>query len=356
MRVLHLISEMGTGGAETLTMEMVQRGVDVGWTSAVASNGGCRAEQLRRDGVTLFDVPLAKRSVRGVLRARSAAARAVSSFRPDIIVAHGVSTTTVAWLVRPSAPVVTVFHGVRDSDYRASALILSIVGHKVVTVAEAIANRLRTAGLRRVSTAVIRNSISVLPAPTLEERTTARGLLSVDGEMPVALCVARMESQKRHDVLLDAWGRLDYGLLLLAGDGSRRAELEALAEPLGGRVRFLGTRDDVRVLLAAADVTVLTSDWEGLPIAVLESLAADRPVVACDVDGVREVLGDGGGRLVPAGDADAVADALDDLLRDEQSRQVEAELGRATLRRAFDAGQMIQAYDKLFRTILREKV
>lgn len=356
MRVLHLINEMGTGGAEALTMEMVRRGGDVGWTSAVASNGGYRAEQLGREGVALFHVPLAKRSWRGVLRARAAAARAVRSFEPDIIVAHGVSATVVAWLSPSSVPLVTVFHGVADSDYRASALILSAVGSQVVTVSEAISNRLRAAGLRRVDTVVIRNSISAPPSDRLADRAEARQLLGLDDETPVALCIARMEPQKRHDVLLDAWARLDYGCLLLAGDGSRRPQLQAQAESLGCRVRFLGNRQDVPLLLAAADVTVLTSDWEGLPIAILESLAAGRPVVACDVDGVREVLGHGGGRLVSAGNAQAVADALNALLRDGQSREAEANLGRATLRRLFDPADMIEAYDQLFRVMLSEKV
>ena len=112
-----------------------------------------------------------------------------------------------------------------------------------------------------------------------------------------------MVPQKRHDVLLDAWAQLTGGeLLLLAGDGPERHDLEERARPLGDRVRFLGNRSDVSMLLAAADVTVLTSDWEGLPISILESLAAGRPVVATDVDGVREILGPGGGRLVPRGD------------------------------------------------------
>lgn len=357
MRVLHLINEMRTGGAEALTMELVRRGRNVGWTSAVASDGGYRAEQLAREGIALFHVPLAKRSWRGVLRARSATAQSVRTFQPDIVVAHGVSATTVAWLARTSVPTVTVFHGVTDSDYRTAAMILSAIGGKVVTVADAIADRLRAAGLRRADVVTIRNAISVDDGP-LNDRAAARELLGIDEETPLALCIARMEPQKRHDVLLDAWARLGYGCLLLAGDGSRRPEVQAQAEALalGSRVRFLGNREDVPLLLAAADVTVLTSDWEGLPIAVLESLAAGRPVVGCDVDGVREVLGQGGGRLVPPGDAQAVADALDSLLQDATSRRTEAEIGRATLRRLFDPTDMIDAYDQMFRNTLNKKV
>ena len=188
------------------------------------------------------------------------------------------------------------------------------------------------------------------------DRAEARQLLALDDETPVALCIARMEPQKRHDVLLDAWARLDYGCLLLAGDGSRRPQLQAQAESLGCRVRFLGNRQDVPLLLAAADVTVLTSDWEGLPIAILESLAAGRPVVACDVDGVREVLGHGGGRLVSAGNAQAVANGANALLLGRTKPGSRSESGPGTLRRRFDPADMIKAYDQLFRVMLSDKV
>jgi glycosyltransferase involved in cell wall biosynthesis len=352
MRVLHLINEMGVGGAESVTVELVRRGADVGWTSAVASSGGYRAEQLACEGIELFEIPLAKRSIRGVLRARAAARRAIRGFRPDIVVAHGVSATVVGRLSSVRIPLVTVFHGVADADYRASAVILTVIGGPVVTVAQAIADRLHRSGLRRAHTVVIRNAVTTGAASTAD-RTAARRTLGLDDHVPVALCLARMEPQKRHDVLLDGWANLDYGRLLLAGDGSRRSRLMQRAEPLGDRVQFLGNRDDVPLLLAATDITVLTSDWEGLPIAVLESLAAGRPVVACDVDGVREVLGHGGGRLVPAGDVRAVALAMDELLSDERTRRLEAERGLATLQSRFAPTDMLRAYDELFRMTLK---
>ncbi|MDF0530678.1 glycosyltransferase [Tsukamurella sp. 8F] len=358
MRVLHLASVMGIGGAEALVLEMVRRGHEVGWESAVASGGGLRADLLAAEGFQTFDVPPAERSVSGLARARAAASAAVSAFRPDVVIAHNVSATAVARLARPAlpafvplprrgVPVVTVFHGVGEADYRGAARVLTLTTDHVVVVADAIGRRLSGAGLRGVGTSVIRNAVTV---PESVDRAAARAELEL-GDGPVALCLARMAEQKRHDILIDAWKLRDDGVLLLAGDGPLRADLERRAAPLGDRVRFLGARSDVPRLLAATDVTVLTSDWEGLPIAVLESLAAGRPVVATDVDGLREVLGGGGGRLVPPRDPDAAARALGELLDDPAARAAEAEAGLATIRTAYDPGAMMRSYDDLIRRI-----
>ncbi|SMD20979.1 glycosyltransferase [Lentzea albidocapillata] len=341
MRVLHVISEMGAGGAEALVAGMALAGGDVGWESAVASGGGFRVDALRAGGVSVFDVPVARRSPLGVVRAAWAVRVAVRRFRPDVVVAHNVSASLVARIASPRRPVVTVFHGVAEADVPGAVKVLRRVSTVVVTVAAAASARLRDAGLGSV--VVIPNA--VFPSAPTTDRATVRARLGTPLDVPVALCPARLEPQKRHDVLLDAWSQVPGDCeLWLAGDGSLRAELEARAP---GRVRFLGTRTDVRDLLEAADVTVLTSDWEGMPIALLESLAAGRPVVASDVDGVREVLSGGGGVLVPRRSPGQTAKALRGLLFSPAARSVAASHDGSA-----DAHTLMKSYDELLRTVL----
>ncbi|WP_439656075.1 glycosyltransferase [Lentzea sp. HUAS TT2] len=341
MRVLHVISEMGAGGAESLVAGMALAGGDVGWESAVASGGGFRAESLRAGGVPVFDVPVARRSPLGVLRAVRAVRVAVRRFRPDVLLAHNVSASLVSRIASPRRPVVTVFHGVAETDVAGAVRVLRRVSTVVVTVASAAASRLSDAGLDSV--VVIPNA--VFPTVPSADRATVRARLGTPLGVPVALCPARLEPQKRHDVLLDAWAQVPGDAeLWLAGDGSLRASLEAKAP---SRVRFLGTRTDVRDLLEAADVTVLTSDWEGMPIALLESLAAGRPIVASDVDGVREVLSGGGGVLVPRRDPARTAKALRGLLNSPAARSVAASHDGSA-----DAHTLMKSYDELLRTVL----
>jgi glycosyltransferase involved in cell wall biosynthesis len=355
MRVLHVISEMGSGGAETLVAGMALASGSVGWESAVASGGGHRADALRAHGVPTFTVPVARRRLTGVLRAAAAARSAVRRFGPDVVLAHNVSATLVARLaVAPARalPVVTVCHGLADGDYRGAARILRHTARTVVAVADATADRLRAGGL--ADPVVIPNA--VFPQQPSTDRAAVRAALGIAQDMPVALCVARMEPQKRHDVLLDAWAALaGDAVLLLAGDGTLRPELARRCDELGiaGRVRFLGNRADVPDLLAAADLTVLTSDWEGMPIAVLESMAAGRAVVATDVSGVRDLLAGGGGLVVPRRDPAATAEALRTLLFDPAARAAAAAAGLAVSRRGHDPHTFMRSYDALLRASIR---
>jgi glycosyltransferase involved in cell wall biosynthesis len=350
IRVLHVISEMGTGGAESLVVELVRQGARAGWVSAVATAGGRRADELLREGTAIHPVHLPRRSAVGVLRAARDARRAVRRFAPDVVLAHNVSASTVGRLATAGrkVPVLTVFHGVAAADYPTAARLLPRTSTAVVAVSAAIRDRLTAAGMAGAAPTVICNAVSVPSGVT--DRAIARAGLGLDDGTPVALCLARMAPQKRHDVLLDAWATVaGPAVLLLAGDGPLRPALEARAAALGltDRVRFLGTRSDVATLLLAADITVLTSDWEGLPIAVLESLAAGRPVVATDVDGVREVLEGGGGLLVPPGDPAATATAVNDLLGDPFRRARAATEGLATVSLNYDPEKMIMKYDAL---------
>lgn len=357
MRVLHVISEMGAGGAEALVAGMARAGADFGWQSAVASGGGHRAEALRAWGVPTFPVPVARRRAAGVLRAAAAARAAVRGFRPEVVLAHNVSASLVARLALAPRrlPLLTVFHGVADPDYAGAARVLRRTSRAVVAVAAATADRLRAAGLTSPDPVVIPNA--VFPQPARVDRDVVRAVLGVAPDTPVALCLARLEPQKRHDVLLRAWAEVNGDAVLwLAGDGSLRAELERRAGELGltRRVRFLGTRSDVPDLLAAADVTVLTSDWEGMPVAVLESLAAGRPVVATGVDGVREALAGGGGVVVPRRSPAATAKALRELLFDTAARARVAAEGLAAVRRDHDPEVFMRSYDELLRTTIGE--
>ncbi len=139
---------------------------------------------------------------------------------------------------------------------------------------------------------------------------------------PLWVIAGRLEEQKGHDVLFEALSRLvKQGLdftLVVAGDGSRRSWLEqqALSLGLSPRVQFVGQLEDVGSLLAASDAVLLPSRWEGLPLVLLEAMARARPIIATAVGGVGDVLTDGvHGTLVPAGDVEALAEALINLQR-----------------------------------------
>jgi glycosyltransferase involved in cell wall biosynthesis len=178
--------------------------------------------------------------------------------------------------------------------------------------------------------------------------------LSSDGAA-VVLTVARLEEQKGLEYLLEAASRLPEVRFAIAGEGSARVALQQRAAALGvdGRVVFLGRRTDVPRLLAACDLFVLPSLWEGLPISVLEAMAAGKPVVATAIGGTAEAVIHGQtGMLVPARDGPALADAIATLLGD---RALAGRLAMAALERVrsrFSSEAMVAAVVSVYEELL----
>lgn len=182
-----------------------------------------------------------------------------------------------------------------------------------------------------------------------------RERLGASAGRPLVLTAARLDAQKGHPVLLRAAVELPEADFLLAGEGPDRAKLEALAVELGvaERVRFLGRRDDIAELLAAADVFALPSLYEGSSLAVLEAMAARRPVVSSAIGGTDELIDDDrDGLLVPPGDAAALAAALRRLFSDRELRESLAAAARARVERDFTPLAMTRRVEAVYRGLL----
>jgi glycosyltransferase involved in cell wall biosynthesis len=188
---------------------------------------------------------------------------------------------------------------------------------------------------RRVPEYVVPNGIRIPELPTAAERADVRRELGFDDDDVVAVIVARITSVKGHDLLLRALARLapqhPHLKVLVVGEGPLRNERAALADELGvaDRVVFTGLRRDVPRLLAGVDLGVLPSKHEGVPMSVIEQMAAGLPVVASAVGGLPDIIGDGEeGFLVPPGDLDALTRRLGDLVADAEKRRSFGKLAR----------------------------
>jgi glycosyltransferase involved in cell wall biosynthesis len=181
-------------------------------------------------------------------------------------------------------------------------------------------------------------------------------------EAPLVLFAGRLAEQKRVRDLLKALDLLQHVQpdlrTLIVGDGPLRARLEATARAynLDGRVRFLGHRDDVPRLMAAVDVVVLPSSYEGLPNVVLEAMQFCKPVVATAAPGTSEVVINGTtGILVPIGDKILLARAIRDVVRDPALAKRLGEAGRAHVENHFRADAMVQQFAALYEDLARSK-
>jgi glycosyltransferase involved in cell wall biosynthesis len=188
-----------------------------------------------------------------------------------------------------------------------------------VAVSQHVAARLRERfGVPDTRIAVIPNAVAIVdPVPPSAQLRAE--LAGSDGTCPIVLAVARLDPQKGIEHLVRAAAEVPGAIFVIAGDGPDREGMEALARSLGvdRRVRFLGHRRDVPELLAACDLFVLPSLYEGLPLSVLEAMAAGIPVIATAIGGTDEVVRNGEtGTLVAVGDAGALALAIRSALAD----------------------------------------
>jgi len=179
---------------------------------------------------------------------------------------------------------------------------------------------------------------------------------------PLVMFAGRLAEQKRVPDLLKALDLLQHVQpdlrAVIVGDGPLRDRLEETAQAyhLDGRVRFLGHRDDVPRLLAAADVVVLPSSYEGLPNVVLEAMQFHKPVVATLAPGTTELVVDGEtGLLVPIGDTMLLARAIRDVVRDTALAHRLGKAGRARIEACFRADAMVGQFAELYENLARSK-
>jgi glycosyltransferase involved in cell wall biosynthesis len=201
--------------------------------------------------------------------------------------------------------------------------------------------------------------VSAVSASTPESRARARTILGLPGDALVVGSVGNFTPKKDHRTLLEATARVVWrnrGVrLVLVGSGPLERALRDTAHTLGmaERVVFTGSRDDVAELYPAFDVFALSSRHEGLPISLLEAMAAGVPCVATMVGGVPEAIDTGNeGLLVPAGDADALADALSTLLDAPDLREVAGARAAQTARR-FDITHAVDRIEEVYQEVLR---
>jgi len=231
---------------------------------------------------------------------------------------------------------------------------LATYSDKVVGNSHAVVDFYKRLGVPADRLEMIYSGIADEPPPKVDP-AAVRAEIGFPGDAKLALFVGRLAPQKRVDDLLKVLDLLQHVQpdlrTAIVGDGPSRESLERLAVGLAltDKVRFLGHRDDVPRLMAAADVAVLPSAYEGLPNVVLEAMLQARPVVATAAPGTTEVVVDGvTGVLAPVGDAPLLARALRDLVRDPDRGRALGEAGRARVLAEFRADAMVARFADLY--------
>jgi glycosyltransferase involved in cell wall biosynthesis len=340
LHVLH-VSAISSGGVATVATGYVRDQVERGWNVTVAcpSHGhlGYDAREVGAD-VRWWRATSQESTLFG---AAGRLQRIVAQAQPDVVHLHGGRAGMAGRLVvRHRVPTVYQPYGwpflAARSGVQSAALRWERYAARWTTELVCVSTTDRELGESlgiRAPTTVVPNGVDLVryrPAG-VRDRVHARKLLGLD-DVPTLVCVGALAVEKGQRDLLADWGAVRRDLpeaqLVLVGDGPDRLPLERLAAQTQG-VSFVGARVDVPLWMAAADVVVVPSRWEGMALVPLEAMACARSVVASDVNGVTESLPAGAGAVVPLDDSAGMVAALVQRLGDPALAQDEGWFGRS---------------------------
>lgn len=364
MRIVYVLTSLGMGGAErqvlALAARMAQRGhavalmvlrprLDAEWPTTV----DVVHLEMRRNPVSLMA---------GLVRGRGF----LRKFCPDLVHSHSFHANLVARLLKvliPAPVILSTVHNISEGGWgRMLAYRLTDgLSKRTTTVSAAVAERfVRLKAVPKKKCVVLTNGIDITEfSPSAERRTQMRSAMSAGGEF-IWLTAGRNAPAKDFPNLLRAFALVRVARpdaqLWIAGEGDvtgvKRASGLIVESGSFEKVRWLGLRRDLPALFDAADGFVLASAWEGMPLVVGEAMAMEKPVVATDVGGVRELVGDAG-VLVPASDSEALAGAMLGLM--EQSAEDRQKAGRAARERVgsqFNMNARADEWEALYRDVL----
>ncbi|HSW45141.1 MAG TPA: glycosyltransferase family 4 protein [Phycisphaerae bacterium] len=360
MNIAFIIMDLELGGGAEHDIINLSTGMKkAGHSPAVITSGGRLCEYLETEGVTLVRLPVNQRSPLQLWRNAESFARTAERHEVEILNPQGVyPAVSCYWASRrllrrgkfvPNVVTIHMLGRLTWWYYGMGAMLLNHYADHVIFESECELNRLKARGFSGPYT-VIPNCFppSKLAAVT-ESRAAIRRDIGVPDDAVLFIMPARMTPEKRHDLLLETLARPEVRELpirfFLAGDGPLLDQCKRRAGELGlaEKVIFGGFRKDVPRLYKAADVFLLCSSNESLPLSIREGMGASLPVIATHVGGIAEAVEDGrSGLMVPSGDSDALAGAIRKLATDAALRTSLGARGLEIYRTRFDYNNWIR--------------
>ena len=369
LRVLRIIARMNVGGpawqVSVLTRGLVDH--ETLLLTGQVEPGEADFVELRDPTLPIRRLSVLGRSVRlgDDLRALAEIRRIIREFQPDVVHTHTAKAGLLGRLAAISCRVpviVHTFHGhvlhgyFRPMVSRAIRVLESLLARRttaLVSVGTRVSDELVAAGIGRA------DQYTVVPpgvaAATGADRRASRQAIGLPEDRPVVLFVGRLTAVKRVDRLLEAMEivrrQMPEVVLAIAGEGDLFDETRRSAAPAGDAVRFLGWQPDLGPLYAAADLVVLTSDNEGMPVTLIEAAMAGVPGVTTDVGSAGEVVVDGVTGRVVTTDAGAVAEAICDLLGSDDLEAMSS-AARVHAERHFSTDRLVADHRDLYRRLV----
>jgi glycosyltransferase involved in cell wall biosynthesis len=373
-RVLHLINWLTTGGIERWLLQMIQTVDRDRYAMDVCCKGasvGALAPIAEAAGARIWHIPFDATHVRYAYRLQSLIQQQGYDIVHNHLAVYAGMPTMVAR--RLHKPTVVSFHNTSHASDVLSNPLLRLArdgyGHLSIKLATQLADvvtgcsqdvvdsHMRQYGIDPAKTRVLYYGVDMSPRMEQEQRAAVRREIDVPEDAPMIVHIGRFAEQKNHFGLLEIAKKLrashPAAVFVLVGDGKLRSAVEekVAQEGLQSMVRFLGIRNDVDRILGASDMLLLPSFWEGFGMVAIEANAASIPVVASDVDGLREAVIHGKtGFLLPVESTDAFVDTIRVLVENADLRRELGQNGRQHVEKTFSrfvsADNLCQLYDR----------
>ena len=348
-RILQVVTRANVGGVAIHVMDLL-RGLQGEFDMVLATGEeGYLTEQARALGIQCHLLPGLVQPIDPLsdLKAIRSTVSRIRKVQPDLVHCHTTKAGLIGRLAARIANVPSIYTVHTWCFTNGTARTWRTFGPPSETIAARWARRIitvsdanRMAGIRRR----IADPHKFVTVHNGVEDCFARANPG-SGEIPRVVMVARFVEQKNQMLLLEAVSRLRTPVILtFVGDGPllQQAKQRAATCPADVKVEFLGEQRDVAKILAASNLFVLSTNWEGFPVSILEAMRAGLPVIAMDVDGVREAVIDGSnGVLVRVGDLDGLVNALRRLIADPGLRERMGATGRLAFEKRFSVGDML---------------
>jgi glycosyltransferase involved in cell wall biosynthesis len=369
LKVIHLVEDMKIGGAERIIADIVL-GLDRKKYDAsvwCVTRGGETATELTEKGIEVKILGIS--TYRNPLNTFKLT-RLLKAARPDIVHTHGYFASVIGRLAARRAGIPVILAHVHSTywEYRKRHLMierkLSRFTHKIICCSKAVESFVNnTEKITDNKTTVIYNGVDEERFSPHQSPTSIRAEFGMDDEAAVVGTVSSLTPHKGHEYLIQAasllLGTLPSVKFLIVGDGPLRKRLEDQAKNLNihPAVIFTGARKDIPEILTLMDVFVLPSHTrEGLGLAIIEAMAAERPVVATDIGGIPEAINDSEtGLLVPPGDPEGLAKAIIELLQNPKKAKEMGEKGRTRVKEKFTTKKMLSEIEHVYQSLISQK-
>jgi len=366
MRIAYVLTSLGIGGAERQALALAERMAARGHAVALLVLLGRKPEEWP---TTLEPIHVEMRKTpAGILAGLWKARRILRDFQPDIIHSHTYPANIAARLLKvllPKTAVLSTVHNVQECSWQrmmAYRLTDPLSRHTTAVSQTAAARYVSLKAVPAHKISVITNGIDIIEfAPSRERRARTREEMGAVDEF-IWLTAGRIIAAKDYPNLLNAFAKViaEYSetRLWIAGDEDVNylSDLIAMSDELNmrGRVCWLGMRRDIPALLDAADGFVLASAWEGMPLVIGEAMAMEKPVVATEVGGVRELLGETG-LIVPAKSSERLAEAMLTIMRKtDDERYKLGHVARERIAAHFSMDAKTDEWESLYRDVLKK--